>query len=150
MDLQRWYADRCPLKLSIKLRTTSSTCRCLNWPIGVSDVAVMGCQSPCNQGEQHVQLHGQTASILKCKQTITIMMRECSSRNTVQFLDEIDRNHESQLRKLLWILIGCYIVEYLVFYLLYWKKITYITKYITYLSYFVEIAWISCSRWRSS
>ena len=28
-------------------------------------------------------------------------MRECSSRNTVQFLDEIDRNHESQLRKLL-------------------------------------------------
>ena len=26
-------------------------------------------------------------------------MRECSSRNTVQFLDEIDHNHESQLRK---------------------------------------------------
>ena len=28
-------------------------------------------------------------------------MRECSSRITVQFLDEIDRNHESQLRKFL-------------------------------------------------
>ena len=28
-------------------------------------------------------------------------MRECSSRITVQFLDEIDHNHESQLRKLL-------------------------------------------------
>ena len=26
-------------------------------------------------------------------------MRECSSRNTVQFLEEIDRNPESQLRK---------------------------------------------------
>ena len=59
----------------------------------------MGCQSSCNQGVQHVQLHGQTASILKCKQTMTIVMRECSSRNTVQFLYEIDRNHESQLRK---------------------------------------------------
>ena len=48
-----------------------------------------------------MQLHGQMASILKCKQTITIVMRECSSRITVQFLNEIDRNHESQLRKLL-------------------------------------------------
>ena len=28
-------------------------------------------------------------------------MRECSSRNTVQILGKIDRNHESQLRKLL-------------------------------------------------
>ena len=28
-------------------------------------------------------------------------MRECSSRITVQFLNEIDRNHESQIRKLL-------------------------------------------------
>ena len=28
-------------------------------------------------------------------------MRKSSSRNTVQFLDEIDRNPESQLRKLL-------------------------------------------------
>ena len=25
-------------------------------------------------------------------------MRECSSRNTVQFLNETDRNHECQLR----------------------------------------------------
>ena len=61
----------------------------------------MGCPLSCNQGEQHVQLHGQMASILKCKQTITIVMGKCSSRNTVQFLYEIDRNHESQLRKLL-------------------------------------------------
>ena len=48
-----------------------------------------------------MQLHGQVASILKCKQTINFVMRECSSRITVQFLDEIDRNHESQLRKFL-------------------------------------------------
>ena len=46
-----------------------------------------------------MQLHGQAASILKCKQTVYFLIRECSSRNTVQFLDEIDRNHESQLRK---------------------------------------------------
>ena len=46
-----------------------------------------------------MQLHGQAASILKCKQTINLDMRECSSRNTVQFLDEMDRNHESQFRK---------------------------------------------------
>ena len=46
-----------------------------------------------------MQLHGQVASILKCKQSVYFVMRECSSRNTVQFLDEIDRNHESQLRK---------------------------------------------------
>ena len=69
-----------------------------------------------------MQLHGQAASILKCKQTITIMMKECSSRNTVQFLDEVDCNHESQLRKLLIILIGCYIVEYLVFLIIVLKK----------------------------
>ena len=42
-------------------------------------------------------------------------MRECSSRITVQFLDEIDHNHDSQLRKLLkdlredycWVFGGC-------------------------------------------
>ena len=43
-------------------------------------------------------------------------MRECSSRNTVQFLDEIDHNHESQLRKLLRNLREHYIPEYLAFY----------------------------------
>ena len=48
-----------------------------------------------------MQLHGQAASILKCKQTINFVMRGCSSRITVQFLDEIDRNYESQLRNLL-------------------------------------------------
>ena len=48
-----------------------------------------------------MQLHGQVASVLKCKQTITIVMRKCSSRNTVQFLYEIDRNPESQLWNLL-------------------------------------------------
>ena len=63
-----------------------------------------------------MQLHGQTASILKCKQSITIVMRECSSRNTVQFLYEIDRNHESQLRELLKNLRVSSIVEYLVYY----------------------------------
>ena len=46
-----------------------------------------------------MQLHGQAASILKCKQSVYFVMRECSSRNTVQFLDEIDHSHESQLRK---------------------------------------------------
>ena len=45
--------------------------------------------------------NGQPASILKCKQSVYFVMKECSSRNTVQFLDEIDRNHESQLSKLL-------------------------------------------------
>ena len=48
-----------------------------------------------------MQLHGQVASILKCKQTITIVMRKNISRNTVQFLYKIDHNPESQLRKLL-------------------------------------------------
>ena len=48
-----------------------------------------------------MQLHGQVASILKCKQIINFVMMECSSRNTVQFLDKVDRNHECQLRKLL-------------------------------------------------
>ena len=48
-----------------------------------------------------MQLHGQAASILKCKQSITIVMRECSSRNIVQFLYEIDHNPESQLREFL-------------------------------------------------
>ena len=43
-------------------------------------------------------------------------MRECSSRITVQFLDEIDRNHESQLRKLLKNLREHSIAEYLAFY----------------------------------
>ena len=61
----------------------------------------MGCQSSCNQGEQHVQLHGQTASILKCKQTITIVMREMQIKKYSTISDEIDRNHESPLRKLL-------------------------------------------------
>ena len=61
----------------------------------------MGCPLSCNQGVQRVQFHGQTASILKCKQTVTIVMRKCRSRNTVQFLYEIDHTHESQLRKLL-------------------------------------------------
>ena len=46
-----------------------------------------------------MQLHGQAASILKCKQSVYFVMGKCSSRNTVQFLGEIDRNHESQLRK---------------------------------------------------
>ena len=70
------------------------------------------------------------ASILKCKQSITIVMRECSSRNTVQFLDEIDHNHETQLRKLLKILIGRYIFEYLVFLIIALKrKITYTIIY---------------------
>ena len=48
-----------------------------------------------------MQLHGQVASILKCKQTVYFVVRKCSSRDTVQFMDEIERNHESQLRKLL-------------------------------------------------
>ena len=43
-------------------------------------------------------------------------MRECSSRITVQFLNEIDRNHESQLRKLLRNLRKYFIAEYLVSY----------------------------------
>ena len=59
-----------------------------------------------------MQLHGQAASILKCKQTITIMMKECSSRNTVQFLDKIDRNHEYQPRNYCVILREYYIVRY--------------------------------------
>ena len=46
-----------------------------------------------------MQLHGQVASILKCKQFVCILIREDSSRNTVQFLNETDRNHECQLRK---------------------------------------------------
>ena len=44
---------------------TSSTCMCLNLPISITDVAAMGCQSSCNWGVQHVQIHGQAASISK-------------------------------------------------------------------------------------
>ena len=99
LDPQRCNADHCPLKLSIKLRMTSSMCRCLNWPISILDVAVMGCQSSCNQGVQHMQLHGQLASISKMWTIYIFLIRGCSSRNTVQFLTEIDRNHECQLRK---------------------------------------------------
>ena len=62
-------------------------------------------------------------------------MRECSSRNTVQILGEIDRNHESQLRKLLknfggnlllniWYIINCTERNYIYIYYIYpnaWK-----------------------------
>ena len=46
-----------------------------------------------------MQLHGQVASILKCKQFACFLIGECSSRNTVQFLNETDCNHECQFRK---------------------------------------------------
>ena len=61
-------------------------------------------------------------------------MRECSSRNTVQFLDEIDRNHESQLRKLLKNLREQSIAEYLAYLLIVLKKNACTTIYILYLS----------------
>ena len=77
-----------------------------------------------------MQLHGQMASILKCKQSKNIVIRRCSSRITVQFLDEIDCNHESQLRKLLknlrdnllldiWHIIDCTKKNYIYIYILY-------------------------------
>ena len=72
-------------------------------------------------------------------------MRECSSRNTGQFLDEIDRKHESQLRKsveeILLINIGLIInvteknaCNY-----------SYIVYVLYYLVHCMEIAWISWS-----
>ena len=60
----------------------------------------MGCQSSCNWGVQHVQLHGQVASITEnVNNSVFSALGRGSSRNTVQFLTEIDRNHECQLRK---------------------------------------------------
>ena len=63
LDPQRCHADRCLLELSIKLTMTSSTCRCTNDQSASQIVAVMGCQSSCNWGVQHMQLYGQAASI---------------------------------------------------------------------------------------
>ena len=60
-------------------------------------------------------------------------MRECSSRNTVQFLNEIDRNHEFQLRKLLGNLRKDSIDEYLASLSIILKKNTCTTIYVIYL-----------------
>ena len=60
----------------------------------------MGCQSSCNQGVQHVHFMGRWLVFLKCKQTVYFVIREGSSRNTVQFLTGTDRNHECQLQEI--------------------------------------------------
>ena len=109
LDPQRCHADHCPLEQSIKLRVTSSMCRCPNRPISISDVAVMGCQSSCNRVYSTCNFMGRQLAFLKYKQSVYFVIREGSSRNTVQFLTEIDRNHKCQLRnvcKILFLEIG--------------------------------------------
>ena len=59
-------------------------------------------------------------------------MRECSSRITVQFLNQIDHNHESQLRKFLKSLRDILLMD--IWHILIVKKNAYTTIYMLYLS----------------
>ena len=87
---QKICADHCPSKLSIIVGVTSSMCRCPNLTIQHPVVAVMGCQLPVCVMYSTCNLMDSQLVFLEIEANLYLQFEMVSSRNTVQFLNEID------------------------------------------------------------